>query len=169
MTLSIGMRPKSLKWVFSFSKEYILHRNGHRQSNVTTSTTLLNYGLGFFLIMKYVVCDAWHWWVGNKSQTIRLFLDMRCSGVEYHHFVFLIDIGNCILFHHHSYYYTWDVYVHVHSFWTTNVGFLKLDLLVLQLLTSQKVSASRGSFRILDGTYYHRAPLCQSYIITVTL
>ena len=31
-----------------------------------------------------------------------------------------------ILLHHDNYDYYWDLYVYGHSFWTTDVGFLKL-------------------------------------------
>ena len=60
------------------------------------------------------------------------------------------------------------IYVHAYSFWTTGLSFLKLAN-----FGSARDHTHAGMFLPLDllleywldRTYYHRAPLCQIYIL----
>ena len=68
------------------------------------------------------------------------YLDTRCSGVECRHIIFLtnITINECCI----SAWQWWDVYAHVHSFWTTDLGFLTLDIIVSEISHPRDVSAA---------------------------
>ena len=82
---------------------------------------------------------------------------MCCSGVEYHYFVFLLISISMSYFIMVSTSIT-DMFMslaipfelQIYDFWNCNI------ILVLRSLTSQDVSASGHSFRILDWTNYHR-------------
>ena len=59
----------------------------------------------------------------------------------------------------------WDVYIHDHTFWTMDFGFLKLDSFGSAIAHPPRgVSVPGASFRILDWTHYHRNRLCQMCI-----
>ena len=75
--------------------------------------------------------------------------------------LFLIAIS--VLFRHYDYY--WDVYVHGYSFWTTDIGFLKLCNFGFAIAHPWDVAVPGPFCRILDWMSYHRTPSCQICIL----
>ena len=55
---------------------------------------------------------------------------IRYSSVKCHYFLFFTNMTISVLFQHHGFYYDWDVYIAGHSFWTTDLGVLKLIISV---------------------------------------
>ena len=49
----------------------------------------------------------------------------QCVKSIYMHVILTLSITIIVLFHHHDYGYFWDLYLHGHSFWTADLGFLK--------------------------------------------
>ena len=117
-------------------------------------------------IVQYTTDDRFSIMASMTLHTItHWFGSVRCSSVEYNYIAFCNNFAISALFHYNECYCYWDVYVHVHSFRNTDLSFLTLIILVLQLLKSQDVSAPGPSLRLLDWTCHQWTPLCQTCIL----